>query len=153
MCFKSITNQTNGIELKTQRWTHTPMVTWSSTRELKPPSGRKTAFSTNGAGGYHIEECELIHFYLLVLRSNLSGLKPETLKLIEEKVGKSLEDMGTREKFLNRTAMACAVDQELRNGTSWNRKASIMQKTLSIRQKGHQQIGKGSLPIPNQIGD
>jgi hypothetical protein len=24
-------------------------------------------------------------------------------------VGKSLEDMGTREKFLNRTAMACAV--------------------------------------------
>jgi hypothetical protein len=36
-------------------------------------------------------------------------IKPETLKLIEEKVGKSLEDMGTREKFLNRTTMACAV--------------------------------------------
>ena len=36
-------------------------------------------------------------------------LKPETLNLIEEKVGKSLEDMGTGEKFLNRTAMACAV--------------------------------------------
>jgi hypothetical protein len=36
-------------------------------------------------------------------------IKPETLKLIEEKVGKSLEDMGTGEKFLNRTAMACAV--------------------------------------------
>jgi hypothetical protein len=35
--------------------------------------------------------------------------KPETLKLIEEKMGKSLEDMGTGEKFLNRTAMACAV--------------------------------------------
>ena len=33
-------------------------------------------------------------------------IKPETLKLIEEK---SLEDMGTGEKFLNRTAMACAV--------------------------------------------
>jgi hypothetical protein len=31
------------------------------------------------------------------------------LKLTEEKVGKSLEDMGTGEKFLNRTAMACAV--------------------------------------------
>jgi len=29
-------------------------------------------------------------------------IKPETLKLIEEKVGKSLEDMGTEEKFLNR---------------------------------------------------
>jgi hypothetical protein len=36
-------------------------------------------------------------------------MKPETVKLIEEKVGKSLEDMGTGEKFLNRTAMACAV--------------------------------------------
>jgi hypothetical protein len=31
------------------------------------------------------------------------------VKLIEEKVGKSLEDMGTGGKFLNRTAMACAV--------------------------------------------
>jgi hypothetical protein len=29
-------------------------------------------------------------------------IKPETLKLIEEKVGKSLEDMGTGEKLLNR---------------------------------------------------
>jgi hypothetical protein len=36
-------------------------------------------------------------------------IKPETLKLIKEKVGKSLEDMGTKEKFLNRTAMTCAV--------------------------------------------
>jgi hypothetical protein len=35
---------------------------------------------------------------------------------MKEKVGKSLEDMGTEEKFLNRTAMACAVDRELRMG-------------------------------------
>jgi hypothetical protein len=32
-------------------------------------------------------------------------IKTETPKFIEEKVGKSLEDMGTGEKFLNRTAM------------------------------------------------
>jgi hypothetical protein len=31
------------------------------------------------------------------------------LKLIGEKVEKSLEDMGTGKKILNRTAMACAV--------------------------------------------
>jgi hypothetical protein len=31
------------------------------------------------------------------------------VKLIEEKVGKSFEDMGTGEKFLNRSAMACAL--------------------------------------------
>ena len=45
-------------------------------------------------------------------------IKPETPKLIEEKVGKSLEDMGTGEKFLNRTAMACAIRSTMINGTS-----------------------------------
>ena len=36
-------------------------------------------------------------------------IKPNTLKLIEEKVGKSLEHMGTEGKFLNRTPTTCAV--------------------------------------------
>ena len=45
------------------------------------------------------------------------NIKPETLKLIEEKVGKSLENMGTGGKFLNRRAMACAVRVSI-NGTS-----------------------------------
>ena len=42
---------------------------------------KKTAFSTNGAGttgSYHVEECELIYSYLLVLRSNLSGSRDST---------------------------------------------------------------------------
>jgi hypothetical protein len=33
-------------------------------------------------------------------------VKPDTLNLIEEKVGKSLKHMGTGEIFLNRTPMA-----------------------------------------------
>ena len=36
-------------------------------------------------------------------------IKPETLKLIEEKVEKNLKDMGMGERFLNRTPMACAI--------------------------------------------
>jgi hypothetical protein len=36
-------------------------------------------------------------------------INPETLKLMEEKVGKSFENVGPREKFLNRKPMACAV--------------------------------------------
>jgi hypothetical protein len=36
-------------------------------------------------------------------------IKPETLKLIEEKVGESLKYMGTEKKILNRTAMPCAL--------------------------------------------
>jgi hypothetical protein len=42
------------------------------------PVEKKTASSTNGAGttgGYHVEEWELIHSYLLVLMLNLSGLR------------------------------------------------------------------------------
>jgi hypothetical protein len=36
-------------------------------------------------------------------------IKPETVKLIEKKVGERLKDMCTGENFLNRTAMACSV--------------------------------------------
>jgi hypothetical protein len=36
-------------------------------------------------------------------------IKTKTLKLIEEKLGESLEGMSTGAKFLNRTTMACAV--------------------------------------------
>ena len=80
-------------------------------------------------------------------------IKPETVKLIEENVGKSLEDMGTGEKFLNRTAMACAVRLRINKWDLINCKASVRHKTPSIRQKVHQQIGKVFLPIPSQIGN
>ena len=40
-------------------------------------------------------------------------IKPETLKLIVEKVGKSLKDMGTGGKFVNRTEMAHAVGSRI----------------------------------------
>ena len=36
-------------------------------------------------------------------------IKPETLKLLEEKMGESLEDIGTEEKILNRTVIFCAI--------------------------------------------
>jgi hypothetical protein len=49
----------------------------------------------------------------------------------------------------------CGWDHLWAGGPGFYKKASwsVRQKTLSIRQKGHQQIGKGSLPILNQIGD
>ena len=37
------------------------------------------------------------------------NIKPDTLKLIEEKVGKSLKHVGTGEYFLNRIPMVCAL--------------------------------------------
>ena len=36
-------------------------------------------------------------------------IKPDTLKLIEKKLGKTLEDIGTGEMFLNRTLIAYAL--------------------------------------------
>ena len=36
-------------------------------------------------------------------------IKPDTLKLIEEKVEKSLEHMGTGENFMSRTPMTYAL--------------------------------------------
>ena len=40
-------------------------------------------------------------------------IKPDTLNLIEEKVGKSLKHMGTGENFLNRTPMAYALKSRI----------------------------------------
>jgi hypothetical protein len=45
-------------------------------------------------------------------------IKPETLNLIDEKVGKSLELIGTGGNFLNITQMFHALTSRLINGTS-----------------------------------
>ena len=44
-------------------------------------------------------------------------IKPDTLKLIEKRLGKTLEDMGTRVKFLNRTPIAYAIRSRI---GKWN---------------------------------
>ena len=63
-------------------------------------------------------------------------IKPETMELIEEKVGENLEDIGTGEKFLNRTAMACAVRSRI---DTWDliKLVSVRQRTLSTGQNGN----------------
>jgi hypothetical protein len=74
-------------------------------------------------------------------------IKPETLKLIEEKVGESLEDIGTGEKFLNRTAMACAVRSTI---DKWNliklesfcKAKDIVNKTKKKKKKANHRLGK-----------
>jgi hypothetical protein len=47
-------------------------------------------------------------------------IKPDTLNVIEEKMGESLKNIGKRKKFLNRTQMAYALDQESTNGSLEN---------------------------------
>jgi hypothetical protein len=72
------------------------------TKELKPSSEKKTAFSTNDAGStysQHVEEFKLFPCTNLNYKwiTDLN-IKPGTINLIEKKVGK----MGTGESFLNR---------------------------------------------------
>jgi hypothetical protein len=62
-------------------------------------------------------------------------IKPETLKLIEEKVGESLEDMGIGEKFLNRTTIACTERSRIHKWDLIKLQNFVRQKTLSVRQK------------------
>ena len=84
------------------------MVTSYLTKELKLSSGKKTAFSTNGAsstGSQHVEKMQIDPFLCPCAKLKSKWIKdlhikPDTLKLIEEKVGKSTEHMGTGEKFL-----------------------------------------------------
>jgi hypothetical protein len=82
-------------------------------------------------------------------------IKPETLKFTEKKVEKNLKDMGTGEKFLNRTPMACVVRSRI---DKWDliklqcfckAKESVNKKK---KKKSQQQSGKGFLPILNLIG-
>jgi hypothetical protein len=74
-------------------------------------------------------------------------IKPETLKFIEEKVKKSLEDMDPGERFLNRKAMVCSVRLRIDKWDLIKLQSFCKEKTPSIRQKDHQQISKGSLLI------
>ena len=63
----------------------------------------------------HVEEYKLVHSYLSPYTKLKSKwikdiyIKPDTLNLIEEKVGKSLEHICTGENFLNKTPMTYAL--------------------------------------------
>ena len=63
-------------------------------------------------------------------------IKPDTPKLIEEKVGKNLEHMGTREKFLNRTLVPYALRTRIDKWDLIKLQSSVRKKALSIGQNG-----------------
>jgi len=62
-------------------------------------------------------------------------IKPDRLKLIEEKVGKRLEQMGTGENFLNKTPMAHALRSRIDKRDLIKLQSFCMAKDTVIRTK------------------
>jgi hypothetical protein len=87
------------------------------TKELKPSSGKKDSIFNKWCWLKWRLSCRrmLIDPFLSPCTKLMSKwikelqIKPETLNLTEEKVGKCIEDMGTGDKFLKRTPVACAI--------------------------------------------
>jgi hypothetical protein len=80
-------------------------------------------------------------------------IKPETLKFIEEKVGKTLEDMGTGKKFLNRTTMACAVRSRIDKWDLIKLQSFCKAKDTVNKRIRPPKDWEKILPILNLIGD
>ena len=83
------------------------------TKELRPPSGKKSAFSSKGStGSQHVEGkwTHSISLYKAQVQVDRGpSQKNRYTELIEEKAGKILEHMDTGEIFLNRTPQTCEV--------------------------------------------
>jgi hypothetical protein len=75
---------------------------------------------------------------------------PETYR---EEIGGKPQRYGHRGKIPNRTAMACAVRSRIDKWDLMKLQSFCKAKDTVNKTKRHQQIGKGSLPILNQIGD
>ena len=108
----------NGIELKTQKRTHTCTVTWYLTKELKTSSGEKSSIFKNKRCWINwrsaCRKMQIDPFLSPCTKFKSKWIKDlhikqDTLKLIEEKVGTNLEYIPSGEKFLNRTPMGYAL--------------------------------------------
>jgi hypothetical protein len=79
-------------------------------------------------------------------------IKPETLKIIE-KVRKSLKDMGTGGKFLNRTPMTYAVRTRIDKWDLIKLQSFCKAKDMVHKTKRQPTDWERSLPILNPIGE
>jgi hypothetical protein len=78
------------------------------TKEPKIYTGEKTASSTNGAGKSTCRRLKTRPLFLNLYKINNKWIKdlnarPEILKLVQEKMGKTPENLGIGNNFLNST--------------------------------------------------
>ena len=102
-------NRTKDPEMNPYTYSHLSLA-----KELKPSSGKKDSVFSKWCWLNRWLSCRRMQidpFLSPCTKLKFKWIKdlhikPDSLNLIEEKVGKSLEDMGPGEKFLNRTPMA-----------------------------------------------
>ena len=78
-------------------------------------------------------------------------INPDTLKLLDEKVGKTLEHIGTGENFLNKTPMAQALMSKIKKWDLMRLQSFCKAKDTVKKTNCSQQIGKRPLPTPHLI--
>ena len=90
--------QINRIELKSNKCTHTLRANCYLANELKPSSGKKKAFSTNGAestGSQHVEGYKFIHsIYLKKAEVHVDQQPPHQTRDNEFNRKESVEEPG-----------------------------------------------------------
>jgi len=130
------------------------------TKEPKASNGKKIAFSANGVCWFNWRSaCRRMQIdpslsHSTKLKSKWIKelhIKPYTFKLIEEKVGKHLEHMGTGKNSLNKTPMAYVLRSRIKQWDFIKLQSFCKAKDTVLRTNGNQQIGKRSLPILQQI--
>jgi hypothetical protein len=94
------------------------------TRELKPSSGKDSVFNKWCWSNWWlaIRRMQIDPFLSPCTKLKSEWIKDlhmkrETMKLIEEKLGKSLKHIGIGEKFLNTTPMVCFINSRI---DKWN---------------------------------
>jgi hypothetical protein len=126
----------------TQKWSHISMVTWCLIKDLQESSGKKDSiFNKYCWLNWQLSGRRMWIDPFLSLSTKIKfkwikelHIKSETLKLIEEKVGKSLKD-GHRGKILEQNSNGFAVRSRIDKWDLIKLWSSVREKTLSVRQK------------------
>ena len=79
------------------------------------------------------------------------GIRPETLQIIEEKVGPGLQLVGLGPDFLNRTPIAQEIKARINNWDRFKLKIFLSAKETISSAKKEIQSGRKSLPLILQI--
>ena len=78
-------------------------------------------------------------------------IKPDKLKLLDEKIRKTLEHIDTGENILNKTPLAQSLRLKINKWDLMRLQSFCKAKDIVKKQNGSQQNGKRSSPTPHQI--